>query len=234
MTKLSNNSSHFERLTNSLSLLSARAFEMNDRFIELAHNPEVCIEHIWVNQMVARATVPLMQDVIKAAEKMPDDPISVPLIKYMKRHIAEEMDHDIWYANDLELLGISKKDMYARIPPPNVATLVGSQYFWLNHHHPVAFMGYIACLEVYHATVEYVEGLIKKSGLPAEGFSTIMEHATIDAQHSQDIIETLNALPLTEEQYQMVEMSAFQTFRYVALVMEDVCRVAPDKKLASM
>jgi len=228
MTKVINSTlTHFERLTKNLNFLSLRARHVNSIFNELAIHPDVCIEHIWVNQMVARATVPMMQEVVRRAEALPDDPVSAPLIKYMTRHIAEEMHHDEWYANDLELLGISKETMYGRIPPPNVAALVGSQYYWLQHHHPVAFMGYIACLEVYHATVEYVKDLIEKSGLPAEGFSTIMEHAEIDAHHSQDIIDTLNALPLTEEQYKMVEMSAFQTFRYVALVMEDVCKVAP-------
>jgi pyrroloquinoline quinone (PQQ) biosynthesis protein C len=177
--------------------------------------------------MVARATVPMMQEVVKAAKTMPNDPVSAPLIEYMTKHIAEETDHDQWYVNDLEILGLSRKKIFSRIPPPTLAAMVGSQYYWLNHHHPVAFMGYIACLEVYHPTVEYVENLIKRSGLPAEGFSTIMEHAVIDAHHSQDIIDTLNELPLTEEQYKMVEMSAFQSFRYVALLMEDVCRVAP-------
>ena len=218
---------HFERLTQNLSFMSMRTRHVSAHFSDLAVHPEVCIEHIWVNQMVARATVPMMQEVVRVAKTMPNDPISAPLIKYITKHIAEETDHELWYANDLELLGISKEKMYARIPPPNVAALVGSQYYWLQHHHPVAFMGYIACLEVYHPTIAYVDDLIKKSGLPAKGFSTIMEHAEIDAHHSQDIIETLNALPLTEEQYQMVEMSAFQTFRYVALVMEDVCKVAP-------
>lgn len=227
MTKDSKFLNHFDRLTSNLQYMSLRARNVNQRFTELASYPEVCIEQIFLNQMVSRATVPLMQEVINVAEGMVDDPISAPLIKYMKRHIAEEMNHDEWYVNDLEILGIPREDVFSRIPTPNVAALVGSQYYWLKHHHPVAFMGYIACLEVYHPTVEYVEELIAKSGLPAKGFSTFMEHAVIDANHSKDIINTLNSLPLTEEQYQMVELSAFQAFRYVSLVMEDVCKVAP-------
>jgi hypothetical protein len=219
--------SNFDRLNKNLAYMGLRGQIVNDSFKKLAIYPEVCIEHIWVNQMVARATVPLMQDVVTIAETMLEDPVCKPLIKYMKRHIAEETDHDKWYANDLEFLGIPKDEMYARIPSPNVAALVGSQYYWLKHHHPVAFMGYIACLEVYHPTVEYVEELIAKSGLPAKGFSTIMEHAVIDSYHSKDIIETLNSLPLTEEHFKIIERSAFQTFRYVALILEDVCKVAP-------
>jgi hypothetical protein len=225
---------HFERLTKNLSFMSLRARHVSSNFNDLSIYPEVCIEHIWVNQMVARATVPLMQNVVQVAETMIDDPVCQPLIKYMTRHIAEETDHDKWYADDLEFLGISKDEIYARIPPPNVAAMVGSQYYWINNYHPVSFMGYLACLEVYHPTVEYVEELITKSGLPAKGFSTIMEHALIDTHHSQDIINTLNNLLLTEQQYKAIEMSAFQTFRYVALVMEDVCKVAPVDSLDSI
>ena len=234
MAKTNEASTHFERLTKNLNYLSLHARVVNQKFTELACHPEVCIEHIWLNQMVARATVSLMQEVVRCAEKMPDDPVSAPLIKYMKQHIPEEMEHDEWYANDLEYLGITKKEVYGRMPPPNVAALSGSQYYWIQHHHPVAFMGYLACLEVYHPTVEYVESLIEKSGLPAKGFSTVRDHAVIDVQHKEDIINTLNALPLTEEQYKMVEMSAFQTFRYVALVMEDVCKAAPKQNLAAV
>ena len=233
MKKNANDVTHFERLTKNLSFLSARASDVNQRFTEFACFPEVCIEHIIFNQMVARATVPLMKEVVNCAKKLPNDPTSAPLIKYMEKHIAEEMDHDTWYANDLECLGIPKESIFSRVPSANIAALSGSQYYWIKHHHPIAFMGYIACLEVYHPTKEYVQSLIDKSGLSPSGFKTYMDHAIIDENHSQDIITTLNNLPLTEEHYRMVEVSAFQTFRYVALIMEDVCRVAQNKKLVT-
>lgn len=218
---------NFERLKNNLHFLSMRTYNVNEKFVQLAIHPSVCIEHIFINQMVARATVPLMEEVINCAKKIDNDPVCEPLIKYMQKHIAEEMDHDEWYINDLVKLGISREKVFSRIPPANVSALVGSQYYWMRHHHPVAFMGYLACLEVSHPTVEYVENLIEKSGLPAEGFSTILEHAVIDSQHSKDIIEIINNLPLTEEHYKAIEISALQTYRYVALVMEDVCKVVP-------
>lgn len=218
--------SHFERLSQSLQFMLAKGQHSNERYEKLSIYPEVCIEHIWVNQMVARATVPLMQEVVRVAEKLPNDPISAPLIKYMTRHIAEEMDHDQWYADDLEFLGIPREEIFARLPIPNVAAMVGSQYYWINHHHPVSFMGYLAVLEVNHPTEEYVNKLISNSKLPAKGFSTVMEHAVVDVQHSKDIIETLNNLPLNEQQFRMIERSAFQTFRYVSLIVEDICRVA--------
>ena len=37
----------------------------------------------------------------------------------------------------------------ARPPAPAVAALVGAQYYWVLHHHPVALLGYIGLLEGY-------------------------------------------------------------------------------------
>ena len=93
-------------------------------------------------------------------------------------------------------------------------------------------MGYLSCMEVNHPTVEYVEGLIKTSGLPAEAFSNVMHHAKVDPHHKQDIIDTINNLPLTEDQYQMMEASAFQTYRYLTAIMTEVCKVAPIEQTA--
>jgi hypothetical protein len=59
-----------------------------------------------------------------------------------------------------------------------------------------------------------------------------MHHAKVDVHHKQDIIEMINGLPLTEAQYRMLELSTFQTYRYVALIMEDVCKVAPIEQRA--
>jgi hypothetical protein len=33
-------------------------------------------------------------------------------------------------------------------PSANVAALVGAQYYWILHHHPVALLGYMATLEM--------------------------------------------------------------------------------------
>ena len=84
--------------------------------------------------------------------------------------------------------------------------------------------------------VEVVVGLRKDGSswakAEAKGFETFMEHAKVDIHHKQEIIDMINDLPLTEAEYQMIEMSAFQTYRYIALVMEDVCKVAPIPKSA--
>ena len=222
---------HYERLSEHLSFMIKRALAVNAEFIKLACHSEVCIEYILTNHMIARATVPLMREALRCTQLLPDDPLSAPLIDYLQQHIIEEADHDEWLIDDLKVLGISREDVNRRMPPPNIAALIGSQYYWMRHHHPIAFVGYLASVETHHPTAEYVEELIKSSGLPAKGFDTIMQHATIDVGHKSSTIEFVNNLPLTEAQFQIIKTSAFQTFRYVALVMEDVCKVAPSNSI---
>lgn len=189
----------------------------------------ICIDYIKQAHRIAEATVPLMQEVIECAKRLPDDPVSKPLIQYMKKHIAEEMNHDEWYVNDLDKLNISREDIFSQMPSPNMAALIGSQSYWIKHHHPVAFMGYMTALETNPPTEDYVNNLINASGLPKAGFDTLMMHAKIDISHKKDIIDVLNSLPLTEQHFEIIEISAFQTFRYIALIMEDICKVAPFK-----
>lgn len=225
------NLTHFERLSKNLNFINARAIDVNQQFSELVNYPEVCIEQSFVNYWVSSNTVPLLEEVISCCEKRPLDPLSPPLISYLKKHVREEKGHENWSLSDLSVFGISKEKVLARMPSANVASMIGSQYLWIKHH-PIALMGYVACLEVHHPTVDYVENLIKKSGLPAKGFSSLMRHAKVDVHHKQDIIDTINNLPMSENQYRIMEMSAFQTARYAALVMEEVCKAAPQSKLA--
>lgn len=69
------------------------------------------------------------------------------LATYLERHVDEERQHDDWLLEDLAELGVAREDVWGRIPSPNIAALVGSQYYWMRHYHPVALLGYIAVLE---------------------------------------------------------------------------------------
>lgn len=216
---------HYDKLRDSLKLMRLRAASASQNFVELANHQEVIIEQAYINYCVSSSTIPLLEEAVKYAELLPDGDLKSTLVNYYSGHIPEEEGHDLISLRDYQRLGGNPDVALHRIPPLNLAAMIGSQYYLIKQH-PVAFMGYLACLEVNHPTVEYVETLIERSSLPAEGFSSLMLHATVDIEHKEDIINTLNALPLTDEEYNMIEMSAFQTFRYVALVMEDVCKVA--------
>jgi hypothetical protein len=67
---------------------------------------------------------------------------------YLERHIEEERHHDEWTLDDLAAVGIEPAQTLAIRPTANVAALVGAQYYWILHHHPVALLGYMATLEM--------------------------------------------------------------------------------------
>ena len=215
---------YFDQLTENLSFMSARTFQNNRKFRQHPQLAAICPEYIYTSYCVASSTVPLMEETLRCAQELPDDPICEPLSDYLRQHIEEERNHDEWVIRDLMALGMTRAEITSRLQPPNVAALIGSQYYWVRHHHPVAFMGYIGTMEVYPPTVEYVENLIRDSGLPAAGFDTLMMHAKVDVEHRKDIIALLNTLPLEDHHREIVEMSAFQTHRYMALIMDDICR----------
>jgi len=224
---------HFDRLNKNLRLLKLRASSANKQFVELAHFPEVIKEQAYINYCVSSSTIPLLIEAIRCAKSLPADKLVVSLLSYYEKHIPEEEGHDLMSLRDYVRLGGDENYAEKRIPPNNLTAMIGSQYY-LMRKHPVAFMGYLACLEVNHPTVEYVENLIQRSKLPREGFTSLLLHATVDIEHKKDIIETLNSLPLTEEQYNLIEMSAFQTYHYVSKVMEDVCRVSTRAEVTSI
>jgi len=60
---------------------------------------------------------------------------------YLDRHILEETGHDEWILDDAEVLGIDRKLLLERIPKQTAAQIVGSQYYWMYHYHPVSMLG---------------------------------------------------------------------------------------------
>lgn len=230
MTQQTSEIPYFDQLTSNLSFMSARTFQSNITFRQHPQLAKICPEYIYTSYCVASSTVPLMEETLRCAQLIQNDPVCEPLSNYLRQHIEEERNHDEWVIRDLTALGMTRSEIVSRVQPPNIATLIGSQYYWVRHHHPVAFMGYIGTMEVYPPTVEYVEKLIKDSGLPAAGFETLMMHAKVDIAHRRDIINLLNTLPLKKHHKTIIEMSAFHTLRYMALIMEDICNAFPEKQ----
>ena len=54
--------------------------------------------------------------------------------------------------------------MRNRPPSPTVAALVGAQYYWIEHVHPVGLLGYVLLLEGWPPTPETVEELRRRTG----------------------------------------------------------------------
>lgn len=160
------------------------------------------------------------------------DPVAASIADYLARHADEERHHDDWLLEDIEALGLDRSAVLSRIPLPSIAALVGAQYYWMHHYHPVAFMGYIAVLEGRPPVKEYLEEVIQRTSLPRAAFRTYFIHATLDHHHVREFEETLNRLPLRPEHISVMGVSAITTVDLLRQVHEEVLDAFEDTRSA--
>jgi len=174
---------------------------------------------------LARAMVPLMEAALgRARELAPHDRVAEGLAAYLERHIPEEMHGDEpggATLDDLEALGVDRVALQTQLPPPKMAALLGVQYFWIFHYHPVAILGFLQ-LEAYHPHRPTLERLIEKTGLPREGFRQLLLHARLDVAHARKLHRVLDSLPLEPHHEQLIGLSALQTVALLTEVWLDV------------
>lgn len=176
----------------------------------------------WVHCAI-RASVPLMEaGLAQARARTPSDPVADAVAGYLSHHIREERHHDEWLLDDLEVLGVPRRTVLARVPSPLVAAAVGAQYYYLHHHHPVALLGYIAVLEGHPPAVDALEAMVARTGLPRSAFRTLFKHAHLDVHHRDDLNELLDALPLTPAAASTITVSAFGTVQLLSLSLLDL------------
>jgi hypothetical protein len=178
--------------------------EMTTAFLVLLHQ-------------IMRASVPLMQ---RAAERCDElegsDKLAAPLARYYRHHISEEVDHDVWGLEDLASAGCHPELVLSVIPPAGVARLVGSQYYWIQHHHPLMLLGYIAVLEAFPPAERKIDEIRDRSGLPESAFRTLRIHGELDPTHSAEIDDTFNRLPLDRKHLEMVSLSVIHSCESLA------------------
>ncbi|MCX4652452.1 iron-containing redox enzyme family protein [Streptomyces microflavus] len=180
---------------------------------------------------VIRASVPLMELALRRTYEAPGDPLSEPLAAYLAEHIQEEQGHDAWLLEDLLVAGALPGDALDPLPPPDVAALVGPQYYWIEHHHPVALLGYIAVLEGYAPAPGLTDRIAGTTGLPAAALRTVREHAALDTDHLDELHALLDRLPLTRDQEAALAVSALHSLDALTRLFVRLGRSAPAPSL---
>ena len=167
--------------------------------------------------------MPLTEAALRRSQALPgDDPLAEPLSGYLAEHIEEELHHDETLLGDLELLGIDRTSVIERMPSPDVAALVGQQYYWILHFHPIAFLGYVAVMEGYPPTPELIETLVERTGFPRDAFRTYIEHAELDPGHRDHLDRTIDSLPLEDRHEAALGVSAIATATMAARSLEAI------------
>jgi hypothetical protein len=180
-------------------------------------------EFLFRNHAVIRASVPLMRTAAATClTHFASDPIAPGLVRYLQQHIPEELNHDEWVLDDLQALNIERRDVLARIPPVAASALVGPQYYWILHVHPIALLGFIAVLEGTPPDANYFGSALARAGISEAAASNIFRHAKLDPGHRDDLDALLDSLPLTEYHHSLMGISAFQTIDGLTRVAEEV------------
>jgi hypothetical protein len=159
-----------------------------------------------------RASVPLMERAAsRCAVLAPCEPVAGALGRYLERHIEQERDHDTWLLEDIAAAGGDPTRTVRRPSSPDIADLAGAQYYWIEHQHPIALLGYIRTLEGNAPAPGLADRLADRTGLPDAAFHTVRAHAELDHGHLAELDETIDALPLTPAHETALAVSALHT-----------------------
>ncbi|WP_433359341.1 iron-containing redox enzyme family protein [Streptosporangium sp. CA-115845] len=181
-------------------------------------------DYLCAMHMVIRASVPLLRAASARAVELGEGELG----EYLDRHAAEETCHDDWLREDLASIEPSAEELLRRTPPPSVAELVGAQYYWVLHHHPVALLGYVAVLEDEAPSPALLEHLERGTGYPPAAFRTLWRHAALDPGHRDGLDRMLDGLRPTREQQAAVGTSALHTVRAAAALLRELAGEPPE------
>lgn len=170
-----------------------------------------------------RASVPLLETARdRARDLSATDPLAAGLVDYLRRHAAAERGHDEWLLQDLQSVGVAPTELLSHPPSGAVAALIGAQYYWLLHYHPVCILGYLMVVEGNPPNRRRLQDLQSRSGLPASAFRTMLEHADLDRDHAAELADLLDRLPLSSRHSEALGLSAISTVAGLTRVLQEV------------
>ncbi|MGA7159212.1 MAG: iron-containing redox enzyme family protein [Acidobacteriaceae bacterium] len=211
-----------QRLRSTISLVRGT---LTSRIRKVWSHPriaELYPEFLFAMYPITAASAPSMRAAAACCESLADDdPLKEWLRDYYLEHAEEEQGHGEWILNDLASLGIVRDQALARLPYPGVASLVGSQYFWMHHVHPIAYLGYIAVLEQ-PTDPSFLHEFSVETGIPLTSMSAHVLHATLDPHHVAEFDATFDRLPLTERQREIITISAIATVKHLEALFADL------------
>ena len=182
---------------------------------------ELYPEFLFATYGVTTASAPAMRMAAARCADFPADPLAEALQPYFLAHAEEEEDHGEWLLSDLASLGISRERVLHRLPYSSVAALVGSQYYWIQHVHPAAYLGYLAVLEQ-PAEADFLREVHERTGIPLASMSCHLRHAELDPTHVAEFDAALDDFPLTDEHDQLITVSAITTIGHLEKVFTDI------------
>ena len=138
---------------------------------------------------------PLMQRLLANQDRLP-----TAMVRYLEQNLVEEAGHEQWVLDDLERLGFERNRVRRSRPMRQTASLVGSQYFWIEKAEPAVCFGYMFTLERTAATPELhragITSISARVGIGMDALTNYTRHGELDFDHQDDKINLLNTVKL--------------------------------------
>jgi pyrroloquinoline quinone (PQQ) biosynthesis protein C len=214
-----------DRLRLKLELVTPELAGATSRLVNDPRVAQLYVDYLVACHGILRATIPLMQTARGEALSREDE-ASRELAVYLENHIEEEAGEDEWLLEDLEVLGVDRSQVLTHVPSANVACLIGAQYYWALHAHPVSILGFLAALEREPPSREFIDDLIARTGHDAAAFRTLIAHAERDPDHRDELDELIDRLRLTSDEWLLVSISALNSVHALACVLDELVEAA--------
>jgi hypothetical protein len=218
-----NINSHSHVLRSKIRLIQPRLQEQQSLFWNHPQFEKIFVRHLTKLYYNVSASIPLLKNARQRAQELSSTcPVAAALEPYFAEHIVEEHNHDQWLLEDLELLGVTRDSIISAIPPTDVALIVGSQYYYINHAHPVAMMAYLAVIEGSPPNVETLNHVVASNSIPKKALRSLYKHAEIDKLHSEELWRLIDDLPLLPWHAALLGTNAFLVIEQIACFHENL------------
>lgn len=156
------------------------------------------------------------------------------LVKAFLRHALSEVGHDELARRDIETLGVDTSSLLRERPLPATFATTASVVYMIEHHDPVAYLGYLFHLEYTPTQLgkRYMAAL-EKSGVPRQAMSFLEEHSTVDVAHCKLMEQYCERLIRTPEQLEAVLYMQRITAELYAKMLEQAIESAGRIELPS-
>ena len=211
-----------QRLRETISLVSGHLSSLIRQVWFHPRLSELYPEFLFAIYGITASSAPAMRAAAERCSAITTgEPLARWLHDYYLEHAAEETGHEKWLLDDLAAMGVQRQRVLQRLPYASVAALVGAQYYWMLHVHPIAYLGYIAVVEE-PASIEFLEQVSRRSGIPLSTMSCHLMHAKLDPDHVADFNAALDSLPLQQHHQDLITVSAITTSSLLVNVFSDI------------
>jgi heme oxygenase-like protein len=194
--------------------------------------PALYRDFLATSHMAVSATETLLECAADQARRLAgQDAVSAGLLSYLAEQRENERAHDIGLLEDYAAAGGQVADLLQKMPVPAVAEMVGAQYYWIRHHHPVTLLGHIAVREGYPPAEALIDRIRHSTGLPADAFRTLREHCVADRDHRAALMSVLDALPLGKHHRAATGIAALHTVQKLVTLLDQLLVHVPSSYL---